>query len=123
THPRSVFLPPRHRPPPRPPPLRARNAQSLAPLFSRAESRMKILLSSHFFSPSVGGIEAVSEILAREFTQAGHEVRVITQTPANDDASFPFTIFRRPDPAQLWRLVCWCDVFFHNNISLQVAWP
>jgi glycosyltransferase involved in cell wall biosynthesis len=84
---------------------------------------MKILLSSHFFAPSVGGIEVVSEILAREFTKAGHEVKVVTQTKADDDARYPFAIDRQPGPRTLLRLVAECDVFFHNNISLRTAWP
>jgi glycogen synthase len=36
---------------------------------------MKILLCSHFFHPSVGGIEQVSLALAREFSLAGHLVK------------------------------------------------
>jgi len=84
---------------------------------------MKILLSSHFFHPTVGGIEEVSRILAREFTHAGHEVRVVTGTREDDGTDFPFTIHRRPGPGELLRLVEWCDVFFHNNISLRTAWP
>ena len=84
---------------------------------------MKILLSSHFFHPSVGGIEEVSRVLAHEFAAAGHEVKIITQTVEDDGARFPFEIHRRPGPAWLLRLVKWCDVFFHNNISLRTAWP
>lgn len=84
---------------------------------------MKILLSSHFFYPSIGGIEQVSRTLALEFTKAGHEVRVVTTTREKGALDYPFEIIRRPGPFQLVRLVRWCDVFFHNNISLQTAWP
>ena len=84
---------------------------------------MKILLSSHFFHPSVGGIEEVSRNLAHEFVRAGHEVKVVTYTPESDGTDFPFSIHRRPGPLELLRLVEWCDVFFHNNISLRTAWP
>lgn len=84
---------------------------------------MKILLSSHFFHPNVGGIEEVSRVLAHEFSTAGHEVRVVTQTLGNDGSEFPFVVARRPSPAELLRLVRWCDVFFHNNLSLRTAWP
>ncbi len=84
---------------------------------------MKILLSSHFFHPSIGGIQQVSLTLAREFAIAGHEVKVVTTTRDESDDSFPFEIIRRPAPLRLLRLVKWCDVFFHNNISLQTAWP
>lgn len=86
-------------------------------------TQMKILISSHFFHPSVGGIEEVSRILAQEFVRAGHEVKVVTQTSENDGTDFPFTVHRRPGPFDLLRLVEWCDVFLHSNISLQTAWP
>ena len=85
---------------------------------------MKILLLSHFFHPSVGGIEEVSRTLAHEFVALGHDVKVVTTTPAAEDGtSFPFEVIRRPSPPQLLRLTAWCDVFLHNNISLRNAWP
>jgi glycosyltransferase involved in cell wall biosynthesis len=85
---------------------------------------MKILFSSHFFSPSIGGLEAVSLILAREFLRAGHEVTVITQTPEGTEPDdFPFVVIRRPSPRKLYGLVEYADVVFHSNISLQMAWP
>ena len=82
---------------------------------------MKILLGSHHFFPSTGGIETVSNLLAREFVAQGHEVRVVTQTAGNGD--FPFVIVRRPDAFELLRQVRWCDVFLQNNISLRTLWP
>src|SRR3989440_1580880 len=82
---------------------------------------MKILLGSHHFFPSSGGIETVSNLLGREFVAQGHEVRVITQTPG--DGEFPFVVIRRPGPSELMRQVRWCDVFFQNNISLRTLWP
>jgi glycogen synthase len=84
---------------------------------------LKILLSSHFFHPSVGGIEEVSHILAHEFAAAGHAVTVVTHTAATDQAAFPFVVVRRPGPARLLRLVGWCEVCLHNHISLRTAWP
>ncbi len=84
---------------------------------------MKILISSHFFHPSVGGIETVTRLLAREFVRAGHEVKVVTQTRECDEEVFPFEVIRAPRPLALISLVRWCDVFFQNNISLQTAWP
>jgi glycogen synthase len=108
---------------------------------------MNILLASHFFYPSVGGIEQVSSILAREFCAAGHEVRVITTTRYGRDSTRPrsssssssdhqfefededdtarerLCVIRRPSPLQLCQVVRWADVVFHNNISLRFAWP
>jgi glycogen(starch) synthase len=82
---------------------------------------MKILLGSHHFFPSTGGIETVSNLLAREFVALGHEVRVVTQTPGHGD--FPFAVVRRPGPLELLRQIRWCDVFLQNNISLRTLWP
>lgn len=82
---------------------------------------MKILLGSHHFFPSTGGIETVSELLAREFVALGHEVRVITQTEGG--GAFPFSVIRRPGAFELLRQVRWGDVFLQNNISLRTLWP
>jgi glycogen synthase len=97
---------------------------------------MKILLASHFFPPSVGGIEQVSLALAREFTLAGHLVKVVTTTAdgvqgsafgvqrsAAGLAPYPFEVIRRPSARELFALVQWCELFFHNNISLRMGWP
>lgn len=84
---------------------------------------MKILISSHVFYPSVGGIEEVSSTLAHEFVNLGHEVKLVTQSQATETKIFPFEIIRQPQPKQIFNLVQWCDVFFHNNVSLQIVWP
>jgi glycosyltransferase involved in cell wall biosynthesis len=82
---------------------------------------LKILLGSHHFSPSIGGIETVSDLLAGEFVKLGHEVRVITQTPGEND--FPFPVIRRPGAVELFRQIAWCNIFLQNNISLRTLWP
>jgi glycogen synthase len=84
---------------------------------------MRILLSSHFFHPSVGGIEQVSLALATEFARAGHMVKVVTTTRESDESKFQFEIVRRPSPPRLLELVRWSEVVFHNNISLRTWWP
>jgi glycosyltransferase involved in cell wall biosynthesis len=82
---------------------------------------VKILLGSHHFFPSTGGIETASNLLAREFVALGHEVRVITQTEGS--GLFRFPVIRRPGAWQLYHHVRWCDVFLQNNISLRTLWP
>lgn len=83
---------------------------------------MKILLGSHHFAPSTGGIETTSELLGREFVSLGHEVRVITQSEG-DTGNFPFPVIRRPGVFELFRQIGWCDVFLQNNISMRTMWP
>jgi glycogen synthase len=84
---------------------------------------LKILLVSYTFPPSVGGIETVSRLLAQEFLRTGHQVRVVTDTIATTSEPFPYPVARRPGWKPLVEYHAWCDVVFHNNISLNYAWP
>jgi glycogen(starch) synthase len=84
---------------------------------------VKILISSHAFAPSIGGIETVSGLLAAEFVQLGHEVTVVTQTPGQGDEILPYPVVRQPSAGELWRVIKWCDVFWHSNLSLRTIWP
>jgi len=84
---------------------------------------MKILVSSHHFAPSVGGIEESSRLLAEAWTASGHEVRVVTQTSDPERGAYPYPVIRNPAAASLLREVSWCDMYFQNNISLQTLWP
>jgi glycogen(starch) synthase len=79
---------------------------------------MKILFSSYAFLPGVGGIETVSSILADEFVKAGHEVKLITETPGEDSERVSYGISRRPSRSKVISLLRWSDLFFQNNISL-----
>jgi glycogen synthase len=84
---------------------------------------MRILISSHFFYPSVGGIEQVSLALATQFAALGHAVKIVTMTRESDEAVFPFQIIRCPSALRLLKLVHWAEVVFHNNISVRTWWP
>ncbi len=84
---------------------------------------MRILLASHKFSPDVGGIETMSELLANYFTEHGHDVTVVTHTGQDDGIEREFNVLRKPSPMSLWIASRSSDVVFHNNICLQFAWP
>ena len=85
---------------------------------------MRILLSSHLFAPSVGGIELVSGIVAEEFNRLGHEVRVVTQTPDLGRTSpSPFPVIRQPGRSELLKHIRWSEVYLQSNISLPTLWP
>jgi glycosyltransferase involved in cell wall biosynthesis len=80
---------------------------------------MKLLLYSHFFAPSVGGVETIVRSLAtglaerrtsngeREF-----DVTLITSTPAAGfrDDTLNFAVVRQPGLSYLWKLVRDTDV-------------
>ncbi len=85
---------------------------------------MNILLLSHNFYPFIGGIEVISEVLANAFTNAGHEVRVLTwATALVDDKTFRYVVIRNPNKRTLFRQHAWADVVFENNPCLRLAWP
>jgi len=84
---------------------------------------MKILIYSPLFYPKIGGLETVVSILAHEFGDRKHKVKVISSTPDSGEKKFPFEVIRRPSPHQLLQLTRWCDIFFQGNISLKGIWP
>jgi glycosyltransferase involved in cell wall biosynthesis len=80
---------------------------------------MKLLLYSHFFAPSVGGVETIVLSLARGLTglrdaegAPEFEITLVTQTPAQnyDDGSLPFRVIRRPGFFRLWQLIRAADI-------------
>jgi glycosyltransferase involved in cell wall biosynthesis len=75
---------------------------------------MNLLIYSHYFAPSVGGVESIVQSLAAGIAKlrtlnGDHEfnVTVVTETPAGsyDDTRFPFRVVRRPGAIRLWQLV------------------
>lgn len=84
---------------------------------------MKILLYSPPFYPKIGGLETVVSILAHEFVNQGHDVKVVTQTPEKGDRTFPFEVIRRPNFLQLLFLTGWCDIYFQACVSLKGILP
>lgn len=87
---------------------------------------MKILFTSNRFHPDIGGIESISDILARSFVSAGHSLRLVTQTPGDpheDLRLFPFPVLRRPSSRELLASYRWSEVVFQNNLELRQIWP
>jgi glycosyltransferase involved in cell wall biosynthesis len=84
----------------------------------------RLLILSYAFAPSIGGIETVSDVLARLFSQRGYDVVVVTAyAQVGQKSSDPFEIVRRPSPWKLIRLIHRADLVLQSNISLLLAWP
>jgi glycogen synthase len=75
---------------------------------------LKVVIYSHCFAPSVGGVETSVEALARGLTRyqgvgraPEFEIVVVTNTAAGgfDDHAFPFAVVRNPNLAELVGLV------------------
>ncbi|MFM6748171.1 MAG: glycosyltransferase family 4 protein, partial [Dolichospermum sp.] len=71
----------------------------------------------------IGGLETIISTLAHEFIYQGHEVKLISQTPATDSKEFPFEIIRQPSIKQLLQLTHWCEIYFQGCVSLKGIWP
>lgn len=85
---------------------------------------MRILVHSRIY-PSVGGIETVTQLLAREWNKAGEEVIVATDvshTPGGPEI-FPYPVYYRPGPMKWIALLRWCDIYLQFNVSLKAMWP
>jgi len=80
---------------------------------------VKLLLYSHFFAPSIGGVETVVMSLARGLSARSNsgsrgefDLTLVTQTPRGsfDDSSLPFPVVRQPNFNSLRKLVRSADV-------------
>jgi glycosyltransferase involved in cell wall biosynthesis len=95
---------------------------------------MKLLLYSHFFAPSVGGVENIIQSLADGLSklqkangQTEFEVALVTETAAGEfnDNSLPFRVIRQPSVVELWRHIRRSDVIHTAGpalLPLLLAW-
>jgi glycosyltransferase involved in cell wall biosynthesis len=84
---------------------------------------MRLLFSANSFHPAVGGYERVALTLAQQLAERGHEVKVITLTPGEEDARLPFQVYRSPGIGTVLRLLRWSDIYIQNNVSFRLLWP
>ena len=80
---------------------------------------MKICIFSRPFYPAVGGLEQIAKILAFEFSVAGFDVEVVTDTKngGHDDIHFPFKITRTSSMKERYRSFRRSDVVLFMNFS------
>ena len=88
---------------------------------------MKLLIYSHFFAPSIGGVESIVQSLAAGLSGVvgprgvpEFEVIVVTQTSREqfDDEVLPFRVIRRPGRLALFRLIRECDIVHVSGPAL-----
>jgi glycosyltransferase involved in cell wall biosynthesis len=87
---------------------------------------VRILLYSHAFLPSLGGIERSSQLLAEALCASGHQLDLVTATPAGDpawDRAQPYRIWRRPPLPRLLALIARANVVHGNGASLPAVLP
>ena len=84
---------------------------------------MKVLIYSRAFRPSIGGLESMMEILAEEFTAAGHQVKVATQVATKSERNHDYEVVRLPSLQSCVQLLRWSDVCLCANVSLRGLVP
>jgi glycosyltransferase involved in cell wall biosynthesis len=88
--------------------------------------RVRILLFSYNYAPSVGGMQSIAAILVRQWLRDGHDVTVITDAPGDaEGASRAPRVLRRASLWSMFREARRAEVIVHNHIWLRteiVAW-
>lgn len=87
---------------------------------------MRVLLYSHCFWPSLGGIERVSQLLAEALSARGHRVDLVTASPGADpawDRAQPYRLWRRPSLPRLLALIARAEVVHGNGASFAAVLP
>ncbi len=82
---------------------------------------MKVLLYSHVFHPSTGGVETVSRTLAEGLAQRGIDFTLLTSPPAGAARTeFGYAVSRAPEARTARQLIDWADVVLFNGASLAL---
>jgi glycogen(starch) synthase len=84
---------------------------------------LNVLIYSRVFWPSIGGLETMMEILAEEFTAAGHQVKIATQVASEVERSHDYEVVRLPTLRSCVKLLRWSDVCLCANVSLRGLVP
>jgi glycogen synthase len=83
---------------------------------------MRVLVSTYDFAPSIGGTETACLTLCDGLLSRGHEVTVVTSTPAAPGQidRYPFELHRCPSVLEQARLVRAHDVLWQNGLCLRL---
>jgi glycogen(starch) synthase len=83
---------------------------------------MKIVIASHDFLPNVGGVATTVSILAHGFTDAGHDVTVVTISPGPTDG-YGYPVVRNPPAWKLCKLYSGADILVLSNLAIRLIYP
>lgn len=97
---------------------------------------MRVLITTGIFPPDIGGPATYVPTIARELSQRGHQVRVLTTSEPQhlnwEDSSYPFPVQRVPRRQPVWRRIPFtvfqilrlgrpAEILYANGIYLETA--
>jgi len=77
------------------------------------------LLYCYAFYPSIGGIETITETLANNFHDLGHECHVGTEIPNSAPENFPFKVYRQYNLWKIYLLMRKVDIACTIELSMK----
>lgn len=83
---------------------------------------MKIVIASHGFLPSVGGVSTNVSVLAKAFVEQGHDVTVATLSPGPTEG-YSHKVVRKPGPLRLFKLYWQADLIILSNLAIKLIYP
>lgn len=82
---------------------------------------MKILIYSHFFDPSIGGVETASYYLANNLRKQGQDITLVTRTKGvNKSKNYNFRCIRNPNFKSLLKLIKESDIVHMQGYNVFI---
>src|ERR1035438_10385038 len=88
---------------------------------------MKLLITAPTFYPTLGGISEVTDIVAQQVHERGHEVTVVTPTLADADAEhlnpYVYRVVRTESAWELFSLARQADQIWMSGFNVKQLLP
>jgi glycogen synthase len=83
---------------------------------------MKILISSTYSHPNVGGYKTATYLIAEHLAKNNFRVKIITYIPDSNSNTYPFEVIHNPSFRQFLSALGWYEVYFQFSASLKDIW-
>ncbi|CAI9084866.1 glycosyltransferase family 1 protein [Candidatus Methylacidiphilum fumarolicum] len=86
------------------------------------KKKFKLLFTSYYFWPHIGGMETFAQVLAQELAKKDLFISVLTSTPHVGKEQFPYQVIRTINPFNILLVTFNADVILHNHLSIKLCW-
>ena len=85
------------------------------------KKKYKLLLSSYYFWPQIGGMETFAQLLAQELEKKNISISVLTSTHYSGKEPFSFRVIRKINPFSVFHATFQADVILHSHLSIKLC--